>query len=789
MEGDNADTTVGYDQAAVDPDYNADSDEEPARVWLYSQAIRELIDRKGDPFEKDRKHLTDAVLRQLQTLALFREVKLAKDAAKRTGKKQVLTLFVLLFPGEGRDNTGIKDLNDKVLGYKVTSGFIEKRQEAIAKLFWDEDKRDGPRYVTVGQDYKTASIVAYEKKREQFAADLVKLDAKLREELLAALGDAERDPESDAHLAEIKKLRRILEEDEKYRFDFLFGTDAIDPAAQRSEVDAVFLLLTQALKGAGIARFVSKGTKKKQSKESKKIVGGTGAKPDSAKLDPRGKVFDLKAYRRTTKASEKIKELMTTPYSRDVPRDYITILVDTVWTVSFLYHRKVYSGNPDVIRDVRKKQLRQPKLKEGIKYTFGAQKDLLELWLVALNMLDFVKDFLVVEFRQELVAYHELCYEAFKELRDLSEPIDWQRLERILTRDLRLTRDRILVQGTTSEYQFYAYASDYPHQIFITMDIRDLGVELMAWYEVSGQIIQEDKLAGPAMMQETFRSTEPINSRKRFTYDAVVAVMRKYMDLARKSDARGAALKAFGAGLATPRPDRAFDRNVQVMLGGDEIFVAAHPYLARWVPDIIGDLDKTKFNTESHSKQFGSQYLNMRAAVTYSKSLSGSNRYGRQLSHDKAMRLAGHSSGALKTLERCHRRIERLIDMLEAKEKKKKLAPPFIGRLHKLGMLKLFARGLHGRPNALSTAAYENLLALLDRGDVVAAQKTKSWELVDFAGNVVDAEKLDRDARKLEAEVRLAVGPDNIRVDGPPVTKMPWLAQEIVERIWPQSGE
>jgi len=798
VEGDSADTTVAYDQALIDPDYNAEYDE-VSRVWLYAQEIRELMDRRGDPFDPDRKHLADAVLRQLQSLGLYREIKLAKAAAKASRKPQTLDLYVLLFPGEGRDNTGIKDLNDKVLGYKVNSGFIEKRQDAIPKFFWDRNRRTGPRYVTVGQDYKTASIVAYEKTRKDFAGDLVKLDAKLRQHLLDSLDEAEKDPADEKQIAEIKKLRKILRRNENYRFDFLFGTASIDPSKQPSEIDALFLLLTHALKGAGIARFVSKASGQR-STEARKIGGGTGTRADSKKLDTRGKAFDLAVYRRTTNAAEQINAFMTTPYNRDRPYDYINILVDAVWTFAFLYYRKVWFGNPDVIRDVRKKLLVKPVPKQGVKYTFKAQVELLELWLIALNELDFVKDFLLAEFRKELVTYHQLCYAAFTELHaNVSNPIDWDRLEKVLTHDLRLTRDRVLVQGTTSEYQFYAYAADNTQQIFFTMDVRDLGVEVVLWYETSNLIILEDKLQDIKMMEETFESTKPVNQRKRATYDAVVAVMRKYFDLLRKTHGRAAALKAFETGVQTAGFASDFNRCVQVMLGGDEVFVAAHPYFARYVSNIVCDLDKTTFKSDSHGRDLGNRPLNMRVSVAYSSAkvvgggpssagISPEQRLQNQLSHDRALRLGGSATSALKALERTHRRIERLIDLLEANEKKAKLAPPFTDRLTKLGLLHYYIQVQYAHTAALSMPRYEELLAALYSGDLVKAQGMKLVDLVDCDGNIVDARKLTSDAAALEAEVAKAVGRDNYHQDGPPVNpkkalKVIGIVADIIEEI------
>jgi hypothetical protein len=791
IEGDSADTTVGYDyQVLLQRDPNGDSGDDPSDIWGQAQQLREILDRRGDPFDADRRFLANAVRYQLQTLDLYREIKSAKAAAKSSQQKQALDLYVLLFPGEGRDNTGIKDLNDKVLGYKINSEFIAQRSHAIKNLF-SSVSIVGPRYVAVGQDYKTASIIAYDKTREDFAGDLVKLDTRLRQHLLDSLDKAEKDPADDKQLAEIKKLRKILQKNKNYKFDFLFGTFSLDPAKSASDIEALFLLLTQALKGAGIARFVSKVSNQK-SRETAKIASGTGVKVDGQKLDSRGKSFDLNAYQKTTNAADQIKTFMSKPYNRDRPYDYINILVDTVWDWAFLYYRKLWSGNPDVIRDVRRKLLVAPTLKQGIKYTFVAQVELLELWLVALNELDFVKDFLPAEFRKELVTYHDLCNAAYTQLESTSDPIDWDRLEKVLTHDLRLTPDRVLVQGTASEYQFYAYAADNDQQIFFTMDVRDLGVEVILWYELSSWIILEDKLSDIKLLEETFESTKPINQRRRATYDAVVAVMKKYFDqLVKGADGRTAALRAFETGVRTTGCVSDFKAAVQVMLGGDEIFVAAHPYFARYVTDIISDLDKVTFPSDSHGKPIGNRPLNMRVSVAYSsaKMASGSpaatavspaQRLENQRSHDRALRLGGSAVGALKALERRQRRIERLIELMEANAKKAKQAPQFRDRLTKLGMMQLYVRVQYAHTATLSMALYERLLAALDAQDLVTAQGFKLIDLVDFSGNVVDAKKLTTDAAKLEDDVRKVVGWDNYHQDGPPVDQR---AKKIVDGI------
>lgn len=85
-------------------------------------------------------------------------------------------------------------------------------------------------------------------------------------------------------------------------------------------------------------------------------------------------------------------------------------------------------------------------------------------------------------------------------------------------------------------------------------------------------------------------------------------------------------------------------------------------FFAEYVAAIVADLD-----TMSYDKD---RTLNMRASIAFS-SADPQYRKDVQLSHQEAMKLAEVAPNTLKRLERTQRRIERLIDMLEANDKKK----------------------------------------------------------------------------------------------------------------------
>jgi hypothetical protein len=781
-DGRSADTTFGYSQFELDPDYLGSTAKELSRVWLLSEILRVLLEKRGHPTGRDREQLKNEVIRQLPTLMLYRRAIEAKR--NRYTGRGLLTLYALLFPGEGKDNTGIKDLND-ILGYERNNEFIRRRQCHIAQIF-DPVEPLGDKYFTVvGQDYKTASILTVGRTREEFAEGLKRLDDALREELIVLLKDAEADetPEGRKQRPAVQKLLRILERSKKsnktYRFDFLFGLADVVLDDKRTPLLSTLLLVTEALKGAGVARYIAKAEN----------VGGTARKylvkipADSKKVDPRGKQFDVATYLKAATMADVVKKRMTTPYHRDDPLDFVNILVNTVWITAFLLNRRLYVGNPDVIRDARKKALKPPTAKEGTKYTFSAQVDLLEQWLVTLNMMDLIKDFLSTELNL-LQRYHADTLAAFNELLDESKTIDWSRLERVLTHDLRQEHDRVCVMGRASEFLFYSYASDFTDRIFLSMDVRDMGVDVLILYEGYNEIIIDHQLKDEKLMQTTLFSSDLIVRQRRVTYDVVVKTFRDHYKKLLGGKGKPAAFEAFGHGIGPLGRLPDFDKTAQFMLGGDEIFVAADPRYTELIPDIIDALDGATFENKP---------LNLRTAVTFSSAQRVSDpaaqKRKNQEAHDQAIQLAGNGPGPLKDLERRHRRIEMLIDKLEANPKKKHLAPGFTQQLTDLHLTKVYAEIKRGHAKRLDDRKFAQLRRLLRQGTVAQADESIYVAFVDFlTGKRISGDKLTRDAADLEKKVRDAVGWDNRHVDGPPATKMPriirWL-EEINKQPWP----
>jgi hypothetical protein len=440
-DGRSAETALMRFEDAVDcnPAQSAGNrNDKLAKVWIRSDHLLKLLTERKPPDGLERFFLKAYLTRQLPTVDIYGQMTGFLALIKNhTASSKTIALYVLLFPGEARDNTGIKDLNDKVLGDWWNAQYIDRRNDAIDRIF----KADG--FTVAGGNYKTAFILAFEKTRKDFVAKLALLDQALQAHLLDILQQAEDDPyTSEEHKDEIRKTRKKVSK-KGYRFDIFFGLRTLAPAGDA--LTNTYLLVTEALKGAALARYVAKANT--LSRAAKEIAALPGIKPDPKNLDPRGKEYDWNVYLGVSNLAEKIKAMVLQGNIPAGVMELNPIYVDTVWTFTFIPIKTLYWGNPDVIRDVRKKKLEPPPLKAGGSGVFGIQKDILELWLVILNMLDYVKQFISAEFDNKLQRYHDKALEVYQQVDAPGAPIDWDKLDYVFRHDVQQD-NTIAVNGT-----------------------------------------------------------------------------------------------------------------------------------------------------------------------------------------------------------------------------------------------------------------------------------------------------------------------------------------------------
>src|ERR1700740_2152941 len=119
-DGSSADSALMFDDepSNFDPAEIAGSaNDRLALVWEVSDQLHDLVRKRQDPDDSERNFLKGALIRQLPTLFVYGKLDdfLVARRLHPTGP-DTISLYVILFPGEARDNTGIKDLNDKVIG-------------------------------------------------------------------------------------------------------------------------------------------------------------------------------------------------------------------------------------------------------------------------------------------------------------------------------------------------------------------------------------------------------------------------------------------------------------------------------------------------------------------------------------------------------------------------------------------------------------------------------------------------------------------------------------------------
>ena len=150
-------------------DYRSDDSTTLPAVWVRSDAVARALDATTVTPES-RSILLQAVARQLNTAWYYLVLRLDRAAAEGAATPE-LDFFALVFPGETRDNTGVKDLNDKILGYHSNNRYRELYQAAIQDIF------NAHRFHVLGQNYKSAyfGTSSEDGSRQRFDQALVEL--------------------------------------------------------------------------------------------------------------------------------------------------------------------------------------------------------------------------------------------------------------------------------------------------------------------------------------------------------------------------------------------------------------------------------------------------------------------------------------------------------------------------------------------------------------------------------------------------------------------------------------
>ncbi|APE14003.1 hypothetical protein [Mycolicibacterium pallens] len=344
-DGSSADSALTFDDnpADYDPAESGSADSDcMAVVWPRSDALSKLLTERHSPTDDDRDALEASLIMQLPTLYLYWQMNLFQQQMRSGAtRNRQISLYIILFPGEARDNTGIKDLNDNVIGQWWNGQYLQKRYDAVQAVF-DEHTPDGS--AVAAQSYKTAFVMTYARERKDFVAKLRDLDAALQAALIDILDQAAADTSTtQKQKAAIKKLRTVLDKS-GYRFDIFFGLRTLAPQG-KSILTNVYLLVTEAMKGAAIARYAAKAPSLK-TRAARQLAARAGISTDPKKLDPRGKAYDWNVYLRASNLAEIIKDAVVKGNIGGTVMELNAIYVNTVWTFAYLKYKNLFWGNP-----------------------------------------------------------------------------------------------------------------------------------------------------------------------------------------------------------------------------------------------------------------------------------------------------------------------------------------------------------------------------------------------------------------------------------------------------------
>ena len=513
----------------------------------------------GTASKEQREHLAAELRRQVPDIALL-------DAVRTGDAKTVISVVT---PGGG--DTGIKRMNDELIGYQLNSNRLMPARNKIIKEAFEAQG-----FKVVDQNYKTTTFVSDKVPAETtagMAAASKQIDAHMKPLLEQVLAEgiqhfkadlAKRtppDPEIEIGQSRIKKmeaLRTKIGSGESFQFDFQMGAAELQGGKDAS-YEQVLGAEMNASKAAIMAR-------------------DTSFTPEQGAAGGRAMVFHEAEFVAFAKETVAIKEQLA--------------------SASLPYHGQrvaVFEGgtlNRDILRAVRKgsynEQLdpQETKTLESVKQYF-----------TRVNSLDYITHFTGDEVGAQGLEVGEAA--ALVAQLESDKPIAKEAANQIAA---------TLAQGTpqagaANEAQFYGKAAALHDRIVLNADIKDMGLDLFAGYEKSMDAIGRNPKAN-------------VNAVSRHASDGIVDFKRNAVKAFQAFYAKELLPKAKELAKQQNRQDLlevlANEAEPLMLLGGDEITVS--------LPRAFAELNLV---SEAVAKLTSPDVANARVAVTRGSGAEG----------------------------------------------------------------------------------------------------------------------------------------------------------------------
>jgi hypothetical protein len=499
----------------------------------------ELTGGEVDPAARDR--LIGELERQVPDLALTEAI--------MGGAKTVISLIM---PGGGK--TGIKTLNDKLVGNRINSARIIPARNALIASVFSKLGLD-----VVDQNYKATTITS-DKPAEELRALIKKATEQIYKGMLPIIQgalaeglrswqqvfDSEPDgsvkkKEAEERLGRIRELQGTIAKD--FRFDFQFGMAEVGGGS--SDYQKALDAKMHATQAAMMTR----------DKTSEHRGGDAG--------DDRGQVYDPEAFKKFAQEGQGYRDTIESAGN--------AINVKTDHGVQRYQLFGPDGANRDVMRKMRKGEIKPDMLADDHE---RALFELFDRYVTHLNAFDYFKSFKGAE-TPAMDARVQEALKLMQKLRD-GAPLGAKDVAKVGELTSENAEGKIAPQaGEASEMLFYQRALTTHDRVLISADMRDLGIDLMEGYAGAMEAVAE----GANPDRQANKASDPVIDRKRDMVDSINRGYKKIMN-----DAIAEARKNNDTALLAELEK---ERDMLFLLGGDEITISLHPALKQFLPDFL----------------------------------------------------------------------------------------------------------------------------------------------------------------------------------------------------------
>ncbi|MBP8810203.1 MAG: DUF4157 domain-containing protein [Kofleriaceae bacterium] len=454
------------------------------------------------------------------------------DRAVAAGAQTVLVLNVA-----GGGALGVKTMNDALVGMDINTDLIRARNDLLREVLTPLG------FTVVEQTYKATTFTSKLSDgpvvQDKLASALAEVDRRMKVILIAGFQrgaqhwrakDPDRATRNEEMAAKVQSGEEV--------WKATVGSAAVEDAG-----DALGAKMS-ASRAAIMAR--------------SEVGAGDGR-------DPRSMSYDEGRFVAMLDRAVKLAE------------DHLgqTVTLDGVAVEAFVAGSGGVTPNLDVLRAFRKGRL------DPEKHTPESERPLLKAfqkYVDAVNTFDYYKHTLGAEHAEGgLVDERKGEVRAMIDALRAGEAVDPAEVERLLRTNA--AGIEVAQQETASEAAWFNEARQHGERIVLNLDVKDLGLRVMAAQAETMNRVVSGRLRGEELQDAALRTDDRVIGEKRLALTKVRAAYVSVLEMAIGEQHDPASRSALEA-----------EREVPLLMGGDEFTLSVHPLLAKYIPVLVREL-------------------------------------------------------------------------------------------------------------------------------------------------------------------------------------------------------